>query len=480
MGGKSTRSMGNASMGGRSAGAMSAEEMQHVRYMAHMERRARPPTFRPLTIVVVVLSLGLFIIGLVMIVIAHWPGVSGGDSMKIAGGVLISVGGTIFIITMIVTCVLRNRERDRFEKSIANLQASRSQASISVISRRTPQSTPTPSVHAQPGKSILKKTPSTSTYGTNRGSVFGEEDSGVPYNNSFGHQSYEGNSSNSDNSAGKYEVYRIETLPDPSMVQRGTNGSLPQKSQLVGSGILGSGSLSGAGLLHSSTDSEAQGIPTPVRNTKKRRAQSPGLNASNSGRNNPSYSADPDEIDVTQPPQKTSTGRSMQQYGDGGYDMYEAKKAAATSQAPSRPSNPPATKPKPQESYDSDTTASVVPQPVRKKKRDPESAEKRRQRQQMDQSGASYGAYDSTYQNAAFQPPEADLGYQQTTTTTTRQYRTTQQSRPVHNTSQSSMDGMRINIHPQPGSSVHITPTETRVQRKPRPAPSESSVETEI
>lgn len=458
---------------------MTNEELQRVRYMAHMERRARPPTFRPLTIVVVVLSLGLFVIGLVMIVIAHWPGVSGGDSLKIAGGVLLAVGGVIFIIAMIVTCVLRNQEQERFEKSIASLQASRS--NLSVISRRTPMTTPTPSLDAKPGKSILKKTPSTSTYGTNRGSVFGEDDSGVgnAYNTSFGqNHSYEQGSTNSDSSAGKYEVYRIETLPDPSQARLGKNGMLPQSS-LSGSGGLGNTSLTAAGVLdHSgSTDSEAQVLPTPVRNTKRRRGQSPSVVSG--GRPNPSYSPDAGEISVTQEvhtqaaaPTESSmhAGRSIQHYSNEGYDMYEG-----------------------------DTQGSV-PQPIRKKKsgsRDPEAKEKRRKPQKQQEvlapdaayagAGAGAGQYPPVYHNQGFAPQEVDLGHsavQQTVTRTTTKH-VTRSAYPAQDVSGGQLDHsnvseeLRINIKAQPGTAVHITPTTTRAY-KPVTSPSQSSVETEI
>ena len=392
-------------------------------------------------------------------------------------------------------------------------------SNISVISRRTPiQTTPTPSYDSKPGKSILKKTPSTSTYGTNRGSVFGEGDSGVGNNNSFGqNQSYEHGSTNSDTSAGKYEVYRIETLPDPNQARRGKNGSLPQGSHnLSGSGVMGSGALAGAGYLHSSTDSESQAVPTPVRNTKKRRGQSPSV-ASSSGRQNPSYSPDTSEITTTattttkHPPDGSSSGgRTMQHYSNDGYDMYEGDTKSATVQSPAKMNEPRAnintSNAQPVSMYDGDTTGgSTVPQPVRKKRTDPDRRQRRAQ-QQADTSGsqATYseayagtgairgvGAYDSSFQNQAFNPQEADLGYpgvHETIPTTTTKHGS-RSMRPVHdtsanrlNTSTASADSLRINIKAQPGTAVHITPTGTHAHNMQRTAPtaSQSSVETEI
>ena len=352
--------------------------------------------------------------------------------------------------------------------------------------------TPTPSLDAKPGKSILKKTPSTSTYGTNRGSVFGEDDSGVgnAYNTSFGqNHSYEQGSTNSDSSAGKYEVYRIETLPDPSQARQGKNGMLPQSS-LSGSGGLGGMAITAAGGLdHSSTDSEAQVLPTPVRNTKRRRGQSPSVLSS--GRPNPSYSPDVGEVNTYQEihnqaaaPDTGSVpvGRSIQHYSSEGYDMYEG-----------------------------DTKGSI-PQPVRKKKsgsRDPDAKEKRHKHQVQKQpealapdaaytgvgagagaiAGGGIGHYPPVYHNQGFAPQEVDLGHsavQQTVTKTTRKHVTrevyqTQDSSTGHldRSNASGSEELRINIKAQPGTAVHITPTTTRAY-KPVTSPSQSSVETEI
>ncbi len=117
--------MSQRSQPSRGPGGMDAESMHRIQYMAHRERRSRPPTFRPLTIVVVVLAVGVLVIGLIMIVINHWPGVSGGQGLVIAGGCLLGVGALVLIITIAVTCVLRRREKEAFEKSIATIAQSR-------------------------------------------------------------------------------------------------------------------------------------------------------------------------------------------------------------------------------------------------------------------------------------------------------------------------------------------------------------------
>lgn len=72
--------------------------------------------------------------------------------------------------------------------------------------------------YPQASNGQIMKHPSTSTYGAPM-NVEGASDSGIPsshtYNNST-NMSYEPDSDASEASAGKFEVYRIDTIPDPS------------------------------------------------------------------------------------------------------------------------------------------------------------------------------------------------------------------------------------------------------------------------
>ena len=63
-------------------------------------------------------------------------------------------------------------------------------------------------------QAAMVKHPSTSTYGA----PIGEGDSGHPSTQTYNstNVSYEPDSDASEQAAGKYEVYRIDTLPDPN------------------------------------------------------------------------------------------------------------------------------------------------------------------------------------------------------------------------------------------------------------------------
>ncbi len=278
-----------------------------------------------------------------------------------------------------------------------------------------PTITPTPSIDARPSKSILKKSGSTSTYGTGKGSDQ-ESDSGLA-NASYGQNHSYDNDPN--NSAGRYGVYKIETLPDPG---RHGNGQVT----MAGTGLAGSPAMGlgfGAGIQEQSSMDSDQQIPVPMRVSRnKRRSQSPSVTG---GRQNPSYHADPDDVAVNA--DGYTPRRQVEQYANAGYDQQ------AQPQAPAR------------------------------KERDPEAAERRRQRRakRAEKEQAAAGT-----PNEAFHPQEEPTPGQ-----THPQYSnlpTTVPTEPLH-----------INIHAQRGTEVHITPG-TQYRQGPRPAASQSSVETEI
>lgn len=158
----------------------------------------------------------------------------------------------------------------------------------------------TPSIDAKPGKGILKKTSSTSTSGTGRG--FAEGDSGVAATNNV---SYERDSDSSLGSAGRFEGYRIESLPDP-----------------MGRGGMRNG---GGPIEHSSDTEQPATIPQPVRQIARphmdKQARSRAESAAMQATANPAYSHPRGDWHepVGQRPEKQ---RSMKNYSDEGYDMY--------------------------------------------------------------------------------------------------------------------------------------------------------------
>jgi len=76
-----------------------------------------------------VLALGMIFIGLTMTIIAHWPGSTsiGENPLKIAGPILLAVGGVLFFIGVVLVCCLNKRERQRWERMINKFAASRQQ-----------------------------------------------------------------------------------------------------------------------------------------------------------------------------------------------------------------------------------------------------------------------------------------------------------------------------------------------------------------
>ena len=97
------------------------KQYSQSRHMAHMHMRSQPPHFRPIMIIVVVLSLGLLIIGISLTVISYWPGHSavGSDPLKIIGPILVAVGGIAFILGMVDICRRMSKDQKRVQRAFA-------------------------------------------------------------------------------------------------------------------------------------------------------------------------------------------------------------------------------------------------------------------------------------------------------------------------------------------------------------------------
>ena len=61
---------------------------------ARLVQRGPPPRFRPWMIILVTMALGFLFIGIVLTVVAHWPGFTsiGSDPLEIVGPVLLAAG----------------------------------------------------------------------------------------------------------------------------------------------------------------------------------------------------------------------------------------------------------------------------------------------------------------------------------------------------------------------------------------------------
>ncbi|KAK2184742.1 hypothetical protein NP493_254g00003 [Ridgeia piscesae] len=292
------------SLAGVSRGTAANVELQNrQRYLARRTMARRPSRIQPMIIIVLVLSLGLFFIGLIMTIIANWPGYStvGNDPLEVAGPTLLVFGIIVFIIGIFCVCYRNSANKHKWERAISERTMSRSTlGGLSTISG--PGLARTPSIDAKPGKGILKKTSSTSTSGTGR--EFAEGDSGVAATTNA---SYERDSDSSLGSAGRFEGYRIESLPDP-----------------MGRG----GMRNGGGPIEHSSDTEQPAIiPQPVRQITRphmdKHARSRAESAAMQAAANPAYS--PPRGDWQEPAAGQHPGqqRSMKNYSNEGYDMYD-------------------------------------------------------------------------------------------------------------------------------------------------------------
>lgn len=101
-----------------------------ARYMAHVQRRSMPPRCSPITIVIIVLSLGMVFIGVTMLIVAHWPGAStiGENPLRIAGPVLLAVGVAVLILGVVLCYCLSMAYTTQWREKLSNFEAQRSSA----------------------------------------------------------------------------------------------------------------------------------------------------------------------------------------------------------------------------------------------------------------------------------------------------------------------------------------------------------------
>jgi hypothetical protein len=190
-----------------------------------------PPRCNPFTILLLVLSIGMLFIGVTMTLIANWPGATsiGDNPLRIAGPVLLGVGGALFIFGVILVCLLNVQEREKWDRNLGMMVAAR------LNSTQTDQGPliSDDGMGSKPNRSILKtSTGEDSSYGYNL----------PPYGP------------------------RVEALPDPAKSSQAPNGR---------SGSVGSGE-----------GYDQNNIPTPLRVTKKRRPHPKGdISGSSSGTN---------------------------------------------------------------------------------------------------------------------------------------------------------------------------------------------------
>ena len=118
--GRSARSLNQSVYSGYSTGTAASQ--------GRIARRTPAPRFHPCVIVLAVIFVGMVITGLVMTVIANWPGYSslGYNYLKIVGPVILGVGGLALICTIAVV-IMRNRyQSEEWERKMIDVSRSRS------------------------------------------------------------------------------------------------------------------------------------------------------------------------------------------------------------------------------------------------------------------------------------------------------------------------------------------------------------------
>jgi len=116
------------SLAGVSRGTAANVELQNrQRYLARRTMARRPSRIQPMIIIVLVLSLGLFFIGLIMTIIANWPGYStvGNDPLEVAGPTLLVFGIIVFIIGIFCVCYRNSANKHKWERAISERTMSR-------------------------------------------------------------------------------------------------------------------------------------------------------------------------------------------------------------------------------------------------------------------------------------------------------------------------------------------------------------------
>ena len=89
------------------------ETLARYRFLQSYAIKSAPPHCHPISILVLILSGGFVMVGAIMTIVSHWPGsVSvGGDPLKIAGPVILSVSFGIFMMGVFLTCFLSYKEK---------------------------------------------------------------------------------------------------------------------------------------------------------------------------------------------------------------------------------------------------------------------------------------------------------------------------------------------------------------------------------
>ena len=107
--------------------AANLELQNRQRYLARRTMARRPSRIQPTVIIVMVLSLGLFFIGLIMTIIANWPGYStvGSNPLEVAGPVLLVVGVLAFILGIFCVCRKNTTNKHKWERAISERTMSR-------------------------------------------------------------------------------------------------------------------------------------------------------------------------------------------------------------------------------------------------------------------------------------------------------------------------------------------------------------------
>ena len=110
-----------SSYGGRDPNQSMNRSLEYSAVPVIMRNTAQaPPRIRPYMIIIMVLSVGIMIVGAVMTIIAVWPGYTpiGGNPLKIAGPCLLGVGGLVFVLGIVNTCVHKDRRNEKMAAEV--------------------------------------------------------------------------------------------------------------------------------------------------------------------------------------------------------------------------------------------------------------------------------------------------------------------------------------------------------------------------
>ena len=117
--GRSARSLNQSAYSGYSVGTAAST--------GRVVRQSPAPKFHPFIIIAVVVSIGVVIVGLVMTVIANWPGYSaiGFNALEIVGPVILGVGGVALIGTVAVVVMRNKNQREVWTQKMIDAERTR-------------------------------------------------------------------------------------------------------------------------------------------------------------------------------------------------------------------------------------------------------------------------------------------------------------------------------------------------------------------